>query len=133
MCNYINYFGHAENWLDVGLASAGDVASRRRSNVGPTSSLDVGLASSGDVASRRQKNVGPTSSPDGGLASFGDVASLRRNQRWANIVGPTSSPDVGLASSGDVASRHRNNVGPTSTTDSDVAAPMPTFADVGSM
>ena len=82
MCNYINCFGHAENWLDVGLASAGDVAIRRRNNVGQTSSLDVGLASSGGVSSRRRNNVGPTSSPDGGITSppvGGTMLRQRRN------------------------------------------------------
>ena len=58
-----------KNWLDVGLASSGDVASRRRNNVGPMY-----------VVTRRWLNrpatplavVGTmlgqcTSSPDGGL------------------------------------------------------------------
>ena len=34
----------------------------------PTNWFDVGLTSFGDVAGRRRNNVGPTSSPDGDVA-----------------------------------------------------------------
>ena len=77
------------------------VASCRRNNVGPKSSLDVGLASSGDVASLRRNTVEPTSSPGGGLTSFGDVFSRRRNN-----VGPTSSPDGDVADPTLAQSKH---------------------------